>query len=231
MDYTDLPLCPQCHARYIECKTRECSRCAKLLHECSCSTYSLESHFVKRVAKVYRYVKTEDILVQNALIYSLKEENRRDVCRFLAKELAHAISDSGVLEYAGRKHIIITNIPRRPSAIREYGYDHAALLAKEIAKILGLEYTAILSSRSRRAQKKLSVDERRAEISFKYRRKSEHLDLSDKGVIIIDDVITTGASMSHAAALIRALGARKIIAASIAIAYPDSHTAVKTVKR
>ena len=201
------------------------------MHECSCSTYSLESHFVKRVAKVYRYVKTEDISVQNALIYSLKEENRRDVRRFLAKELSSAITDSGVLEYAAKKKIIITNIPRRPSAIREYGYDHAALLAKEIAQILDLEYVSILRSSSKRAQKKLIAEERRTEISFKYRRGKDELDLSDRSVIIVDDVITTGASMNHAASLIRALGTRRISAASIAVAYPDSHTEVKTVRR
>ena len=45
--------------------------------------------------------------------------------------------------------------------------------------------------------------------------------LVGKKVIIVDDIVTTGASMAHCATLIRALGTKNIVGAEISIAYKD----------
>ena len=48
------------------------------------------------------------------------------------------------------------------------------------------------------------------------------IDLTGRQVIIVDDIITSGASVSVAASLIRSLDAKNITAACLAIAYRDN---------
>ena len=50
---------------------------------------------------------------------------------------------------------------------------------------------------------------------------NKRIDLSGKTMVIVDDIVTTGASVSVAATLLKGAGAKRIIAASLAIAYND----------
>ncbi len=215
LDYGDLALCPKCSAKFKEFKSRNCSRCARLLHECDCSNEFLEGHFVKRVIKCFRYRDTENSLPGNSLIYSLKRDNRNDVLEVCTAELCAAIRNS----VENPEKCIFTNIPRRKAAIVEHGIDHSALLARAVAKKLGARYIPLFRSNAKRAQKSLERTERMKNANFSLIR---NIDLSGKQVIIVDDIITTGASISMAASLARSLGAKNIAAACLAIAYRDS---------
>lgn len=101
----------------------------------------------------------------------------------------------------------------------EYGIDQAKNLARALSRRFGCEYQEILVSRSRLAQKEARAKERIDNVKFEYRRNLKSL--KGRTVIIVDDVVTTGASIATAASLIRALGAKKIVAASIAATYKD----------
>lgn len=214
LDFGQKAFCPKCSAEFEEIKTRNCSRCAKKLNFCTCSSEHLEAHFIRQVIKCFRYFARDEVNAANALIFSLKKENRRDVLELCTKELATAIRNS----VPNPEQYVITNIPRRKSEIVDKGFDQAGILAVSLAKELGAEYVSILTSLSKKPQKSLEGVDRLKNANFAI--KSE-VDLSGKSVIIVDDVITTGASMGNAAALIRSLGAKKIIAASLGIAYKD----------
>lgn len=217
LSYGDAALCPSCAERYSELKLDRCTECTRLLSECDCAPTYLRSHFVSKLIKIFRYRNEEERLAANALIYSLKRDNRRDVLRFLAAEVSSAIRNSVKIP----ENLVVTNVPRRRSAIVKYGIDHAALLAKEVAKELGAEYLDILKSSSKRAQKKLTNEQRRLNVDYSVKRE---LDLSGKRVMLIDDIVTTGTSMGSAATLLRGLGAKGIIGVCIAIAYRDKNS-------
>lgn len=216
LDYGDKAFCPECSAVFEEFKTRNCSRCAKVLNKCDCSNNFLSSHFVKKTIKCFRYIHSEQSSPASSLIFSLKRDNRFDVLEKCTDEISQAILNS----ISEPKEYIFTNIPRRRSAIIEYGIDHSELLAKAVAKELGGRYIPLLRSNSKKAQKMLDRTERFQNADFSINRRRN---LTDKGVIIIDDVITTGASMSKAASLIRSMGAKDIIAATLGIAYKDDN--------
>ncbi len=215
LDYGQQAMCSECYKLFTEFATRNCARCAKVLNECNCSNTFLESHFVKKVIKCYRYINHDEITPSNSIIYSLKHDNRRDVLELTSDLLIRAINNSmnDISEY------IVTNIPRRKAAIIEYGIDHSALLAKEIARKSGAEYISFFKSNARREQKSLDSMERRRNADFTL---INEMDLSGRRVIIIDDIITSGASMANAASLLRSLGCRDITAACLAIAYKDT---------
>lgn len=215
LDYGEKGLCSKCSAVFEEFKTRNCSKCARLLHECDCSNEFLEAHYVRKVIKCYRYLDREEAAPGSRLIYSLKRDNRSDVLDRCTDELSRAILNS----IPDPENYIFTNVPRRRSAIIEHGIDHSALLAKSVAKHLGAKYMPLLRSNAKKPQKSLERTDRMKNANFSLIR---DIDLKGRRVIIIDDIITSGASVSVAASLIRSLGARDIVAGCLAIAYRDS---------
>ena len=153
----------------------------------------------------------------NNLIYSLKRDNRKDVLEFLANELIEAILNS----IKNANECVFVNVPRRLESRLKYGFDHAKLLAKYVAKHFSAQYYQPIISKAKKSQKKTQGRERIKNATFKLKNKAK--DLSGKTVIIIDDIVTTGSSMGACATLIRALGAKKIIGATISIAYKDMY--------
>lgn len=214
LNYGEKAFCLNCSLEFEESKSRDCSKCARVLHKCDCSNDYLSAHYVKHVVKCFRYLVRDERLPGNALIYSLKRENRKDVLDFATTELSSAIKNS----IENPENYIFTNVPRRRSAIIEYGIDQSELLAKSIAKELGGEYISILKSKAKREQKTLETAERFKNADFYI---VKDIDLTGRDVIIIDDIITTGASVAKAASFIRSLGAKNIIAATLGIAYKD----------
>lgn len=210
-------LCQSCKAEYDNIISRNCSLCSKVLSECSCTNKHLDSHYVHKLIKIFRYVIKENLPTNN-LIFSLKRENRSDVSDFLAEELAKAISNS----VKNPEKYVFTAVPRSRASILKYGIDHAEIVAKKTAKIFGAKYMRILKSKSKHEQKKSRTKESRVE-NAKFELINEKTELSGSSVILIDDIVTTGASMGNAAMLLKAAGAGKIIGAAISIAYKDNY--------
>ena len=219
LDYEDRGLCKKCLVEYKRHKQRDCPHCAHILSECSCSYPYLKSHGIKKFIKLFRYSKAEASMPSNYLIYSLKQDNRSDVLSFLADELACAIRYSFDLT---KSEYVITNVPRRKTAIVNFGYDHAERLARAVADRLGIEYVALLKSESKRAQKTVYGEARRQNAKFDYICDDDYT-LKGKSVILVDDIVTTGSSMTNCATLIRGLKPKRIIGACLGTAYREPY--------
>ena len=211
----DRALCHSCYEKYREIKTRNCARCSKLLGECSCTNEYLSRHFVKGLAKVYRYRATEDFMAANSIVYRLKKKNRKDALDFLAEEVAASIMAS-LPEFSS--DAIVTHVPNRKSAIIQYGFDHAELLGRAVADKLGLEFMPLLTSLSKKPQKEMRGDARYANATFDL---ISEPDIKGREVIIVDDIVTTGASMGNSATILRSLRPKAIYGACVGIAYYD----------
>ena len=111
LDYGVPALCPACLDEYKAEKMRECSRCHKVLIECSCSNSYLESKGIKHLCKCFRYKAKRDDLRGNSLIYSLKHDYRRDTVDFLADEMVRAAKNSTHIT-GHPERTVITFVPR-----------------------------------------------------------------------------------------------------------------------
>jgi competence protein ComFC len=154
-------------------------------------------------------MQREDTLPLNAPIYSLKRHHRKDVLEFCADELTASVKNA----FPKAKNYIVTNVPRSEKSIVKYGYDHAELLAREVAKRIGAKYEKILKSNIKVEQKKLHGESRKQNAKFAV---MNEIDLSGKTVLIIDDIVTSGASMEAGLRLIKKAGADCVIGCSIA---------------
>ena len=205
-------LCGECLDKSMEAMERECPICLKSVTQCLCANKHLETHFVKGHIKLYKYGDSESAKPLNLLIYEIKRGRRDDVFDFLATELAKAVKEHGI----NLNNALITHVPRRRSAILRFGIDHARVLAERVATLLSAECITLLASTAKTAQKSLGGRERIANTDFTV---VKEVDLSKRTVVIVDDIVTTGASMGNAATLIRSIGAKDIYALSVGYAY------------
>jgi len=128
------------------------------------------------------------------------------------KLLARCIRD-----YVDIKYDIISWVPLSSKRERTRGYDQAMLLA--LATALELDDVAVETLKKPRdvtAQSELSgKEERQANISGAYEAPDPEL-IEGKCVLIIDDIVTTGSTLSECARVLLAAGARKVICAALA---------------
>ena len=128
---------------------------------------------------------------------------------------ANLLPLAGLMEQAWKLHGMprpdaITCVPISPLRLRNRGYDQSAEMAKYLAKQWKVPFVPALQRRMlSRMQSKLHVEQRwdNARKSFYLRRNTR---LEGKTVLLVDDIVTTGASISCCAALLRKAGAETV---------------------
>jgi predicted amidophosphoribosyltransferase len=135
-----------------------------------------------------------------ALVLALKLEGRRDAASPLVQAIAAAVARCGLLGD------VVTWVPGRPPDIRARGFDHAELLARLVAPRVGLRARPLLfRRRSPPDQAGLSAVQRRRNLVDAFGARP-----CTGRVIVVDDLITTGATGRACAAALRAAGAELV---------------------
>ncbi len=219
LDIDDRALCKNCLKEYEASKNNVCSICFKQLTCCKCSNKYLKAHMMPSLTKIFLYKPSSDPnekIPSNQLIYVIKRVRRKDLLDFISEEMIYSIKNS--LNY---ENFVVSNVPRKRSRVLKYGFDHSKEIAKAISKKLGLTYVKLLKSESKVPQKKLHGEDRIKNAKFDVLKRQ--CSVKGKRVLLIDDIVTTGASMGASAMLIRALGAKEVVGACLAIAYRDDY--------
>lgn len=112
---------------------------------------------------------------------------------------------------------ILTWVPISKKRRRERGFDQSFLLAEAVAKELNTPcIRALLKVRDNCAQSSLKgVEARQANVINSYRAVNEELFLN-KCVLLIDDIITTGATLSECSRVLLTAGAASVVCATVA---------------
>jgi len=105
----------------------------------------------------------------------------------------------------------IVPVPPAPSRLRRRGFDPAGELAAALAERLGSPLEACLARRGGRRQ----VGRRRADRIGQPPR-IHAIDTAPRSVLLVDDVLTTGATVSACAQALRAAGAARVVAVTFA---------------
>jgi len=198
-------LCGECSKRLAKEMCACCPECGNRPLMCGCMPESLKESGCVGFSHLMMY-NMKDFEVSSRFILRLKESDRRDAVSMAVDMLSDLTGD--------RHGYIITNVPRRKSAIVEYGFDQAELIARALAKRTGGEYIRLIKHIGNSEQKVLNTKER-----FEASMSSFRL-ISEKGrgrrILLIDDVVTTGASMSKCVKLLYGSGAESVECAACA---------------
>lgn len=165
----------------------------------------LKSDSPKLTISIFSYCKsTKD------LIKSFKYDDITSLKSFFAGRLANIVKI--IPDY---KNYTLVPIPLAPSRKRYRGYNQSELLAREATKILRLPFCNCLARvESRHPQvSSISKKERIKNIKGVFISSLK----SPAKVLLLDDVITTGATMREATRVLKKNGAEKIICVSIAM--------------
>jgi predicted amidophosphoribosyltransferase len=111
-------------------------------------------------------------------------------------------------------NVIVVPVPTVAGHIRERGYDHTLLIAKGFAKKRKLELERLLYRKTNTKQRQSSAGKR--EIQAKSAFGVRGIIDPNNIYLIIDDVVTTGATIKYAAKTLRRAGAKQVWVAVIA---------------
>lgn len=115
------------------------------------------------------------------------------------------------------KFNLITWVPLSPKRARDRGYDQAMLLALAVALELDdVAVETLIKPTNVQAQSTITDKEmRRANVSGVYELKDQEL-IVGKRILLIDDIITTGSTLSECARVLLMSGAESVVCATLA---------------
>ena len=138
-----------------------------------------------------------------------KDDGALHVERFLGELLAIAL---GRISAASDGDLVVVPVPSLPRNVRSRGFDHTRRLAARAASSTGLETKAVLRRGNGGAdQSGLGREARRNNVTGSMRARA-----LAKPVVIVDDIVTTGATLREACSALKRAGVEVIGAAVIA---------------
>lgn len=110
--------------------------------------------------------------------------------------------------------VVIVPLPTVAKHVRERGFDHMTLIARKVAKMNGYRFMKCLKRMNSSVQVGADAKLREKQASSAY--KATISPSGDVTYILIDDVLTTGASMRAAMREMKKAGAKKVFGAVLA---------------
>ena len=163
-------------------------------------------------------------------LWLLKYKGKRKLAHVFAEviydNILEEISELSILE--NFTNPILIPIPLSPRRRRERGFNQAELICQELIKIddlrhsvdLKLENNILIKTKETEHQALIkNRNERLKNLLGSFSIKNEIINkekIKNRNIILIDDITTTGATLSEARKILRGAGARKIIAFTVA---------------
>jgi len=144
-------------------------------------------------------------------IHSLKYEERARIGTFLGKILGERLLSETIIQNLD----YLIPVPLHPIKFRERGFNQAEWIANGLGKTIQIPVRTQLMKRVKHtiSQTTLNREERLNNMKKAFKINE---DVSDRNIGIVDDVLTTGSTISSMASLLKDAGAKKIVALTVA---------------
>ncbi len=157
--------------------------------------------------------------VMRELVHDLKFHDRHDVRRLLGRWMVEAgaelLSDADV----------IVPVPLTRGRLLSRRFNQSAILAREVSRGSGVAFVpaALRRTRRTRPQVGLSRQQRRKNVSGAFDVASDQAArINGANVVLVDDVITTGATVGACARTLRRAGAARVDVLALALVTDDA---------
>jgi ComF family protein len=119
---------------------------------------------------------------------------------------------------------LIVPVPLYPSRLWSRRFNQSAVLAKAVGKCTGVPVDCFLVARVKRTQSQvgLSAKERRRNVAGAFRVIGDRSALRGKRLVVVDDVVTTGATADACARVLKRAGAARVDMLALARAIETS---------
>jgi predicted amidophosphoribosyltransferase len=146
-----------------------------------------------------------------SMMLAFKYRNRRDIVAFCAQALGRSAPAVDLVTWA----------PSTAPRVRARGFDQAEVLARAVARVLGVPVRASLRRVGTAHQTGLDAAARRRGPVFVPRPTR----VRARRVLLVDDIVTTGSTLAHAAGALVAGGAPEVHARAVCWTAPPGGTA------
>lgn len=213
-------LCPDCALELEKATRRECRNCGFPFYLCQCVPKAMSHAGITEYVKAVPYGTEAETRVPRRLILFMKDHARRDVFSLAAEELKAGVADAlrrSAIRYKNDglplPDTVIVYLPRDSHTVRMIGHDQAKELARALSVCTGIPVVRALTRvRHTGRQKELFAAERMKNLEGAFLAQS----VQGLRVLLADDVVTTGAGMTHAAKALYHAGAAEVLAVSFA---------------
>jgi competence protein ComFC len=196
-------VCDMCRLDAFAPLPDRCYKCARLMSDgrvCpTCRRKSPLTHVWMRTA--YEGTAKE-------LVYRMKFARARAAAEVVGQLTVEA------LPYLQTEYVVVP-VPTAAKRVRQRGYDHAALIARALARHEGFPMQVLLrrlgSARQVGANREVRLTQLQGAF---YVSRPERV--HGKDILLVDDIVTTGGSIEQAAQALRQAGARSVAAAIFA---------------
>lgn len=199
----------------VNCSKKGASLCESCLYK---------AHFNEKEVPnfIYPIYDFRDPIIRKA-IWALKYKNKKDIAEIFAENIySHIIEElSDLKRLENFSDPILVPIPISQKRKKERNYNQSLLIAKALVSLdknqnFILEEDILIKIKETEHQARLKNKKERLENlvnTFKVKNTEK---IKKRNIILIDDVVTTGATITEAKKVLRKSGAKKIIAFSIA---------------
>src|SRR5438034_2282851 len=206
-------LCDQCETKAVRIVAPFCQKCSEpfegsITNTFACANCAHRTIYFDAAVAAYR---GRGIVRQ--IIHDFKYGRQIHLRHLVARWLCAAFDDERL---RGRKFDIIVPVPLHPTRQRERGFNQASLLAELLTAQISIPCKPVLKRvRYTTTQTALDRTERMENLhnAFRLRRNANVRGLR---VLLIDDVLTTGSTLSECARILKRSGAIAVYAATAA---------------
>lgn len=199
--------CGSCTVEEWRISGPRCIRCGRNKKDCTCGRGNMK--YYQAVAAPFYF----DGKVRSA-IYRLKWESGP------ARVLGEEMSASFERVYAGIPFDCITSVPLSRKRRRERGFNQARELARHVSACTKIPYRELLTKRTEtQVQHHLTAEERRANVLGAYDLHPK-ASVQNQRILLIDDVFTTGSTVTECAKMLMFGGAEQVHVLCAAIVLP-----------
>jgi competence protein ComFC len=203
------PLCLECYEKFSSLLTAVCPFCHAYADECECNKIS----GIEEIFFAFWY----ETALSRKIVSKLKYAGDRRQLSYCGKLISQKVLSCET----DLKIDAVCYAPRSKRNEKKIGFDQAKFLAESVAFYLNVPLLHCLERTGRSAeQKKLSGIERMKNVKNKFR--VNHKRLKGYGMkpparlLLVDDVITTGATIRECSYFLRKAGVKKVYAACVA---------------
>jgi len=212
-------ICLACEANLSEQEGLLCIKCEyhlPLTHYCDYKDNPVEKMFWGRVpiraaGSLYFYNKGSGV---QKMMHQLKYKRRKDIGIWMGNELGKKLK----LSHRFDNIDFVVPVPLHPKKEFKRGYNQSVLIAMGIEEETGWKYEGLLNRKKNNpSQTRKSKYDRWLNVSSSF-QSDEKIEVEGKNILLVDDVITTGATLEANVLSLLKSGANSVCVATVASA-------------